>query len=94
MDEVTVFQPIFRIFLKGCLDALHSKEEDAKHLENLWRTVMLWRKRNKFDRVIRLLRGRTQCTEQKADKQHLSHVVKPIKNVSGEKELSIALSRS
>ena len=35
-----------------------------------------------------------QCTEQKADKQHLSHVIKPIKNVSGDKELSIALSRS
>ncbi len=62
IDEETVFQPIFQIFLKGFLGALN-QDEDARHLENLMAngdTFETYRT-NKFGDVIRLS-GRTDVT--------------------------------
>jgi hypothetical protein len=77
IDELTVFQPIFQIFLKGFLDALN-QEEDARHLENLMAngdTFETYRT-NKFGNVIRLS-GRTDVTV------HLSNTLnkRPINSI-------------
>ena len=79
MDEVTVFQPIFRIFLKGCLDALHSKEEDAKHLENFMANCDALEKEKTcvINLIESFLRGRTCVTVSLSNAQNK----KPINSI-------------